>query len=256
MSSAGVREFLLAFADDEHLMGQQHTEWIGVAPFLEEDLAFASIGQDELGHAALLYELVLDLDGAAATDEAVDALAYRRSSADYRSCHLVERITPDWAEALVRHWIYDTFEAMRWGLVADSSLPGLGAIARRACSEEKFHRLHADALLDRLLPDSDARRRILDAVDTIAPRVPGLCEPAAGETAAVAAGAVAGPTSDLREPLERAIAARFSLTAGRTRAVGGSGVNGQNGRTRRSDHFEPLMLRMREVLDFDPEAKW
>lgn len=256
MSSAGVREFLLAFADDEHLMGQQHTEWIGVAPFLEEDLAFASIGQDELGHAALLYELVLDLDGTAATDEAVDALAYRRSNADYRSCHLVERNTPDWAEALVRHWIYDTFEAMRWGLVAHSSLPGLRAIARRARSEEKFHRLHADALLDRLLPESDAKRRILDAVDTIAPMVPGLCEPATGETEALAAGVAAGPTSDLREPLERAIAERFSLTAGRTRAAGGPGVNGQNGRTRRSDHFEPLMLRMREVLDFDSEAKW
>lgn len=256
MSSAGVREFLLAFADDEHLMGQQHTEWIGVAPFLEEDLAFSSIGQDELGHAALLYELVLDLDGTAASDEAVDALAYRRSSADYRSCHLVERTTVDWAEALVRHWIYDTFEAMRWGLVADSSLPGLGAIARRARREEEFHLLHADALLDRLLPEADARRRILDAVDAIAPMVPGLCEPAAGETEAITAGAVAGPTSDLREPLEQAIAARFALTAGYAGAAAGPGANAQNGRTRRSDHFEPLMLRMREVLDFDREAKW
>ena len=53
------RAVLLAFADDEHLMGQRHTEWIGVAPFLEEDLAFASIGQDELGHAAMLYALAM-----------------------------------------------------------------------------------------------------------------------------------------------------------------------------------------------------
>lgn len=252
----GLREFLLAFADDEHLMGQQHTEWIGVAPFLEEDLAFSSIAQDELGHAALLYELVLELDGIEATDEAVDALAYRRSSADYRSCHLVERTTPDWAEALVRHWIYDTFEAMRWRLVADSSLRGLGAIARQAQREEKFHRLHADALLDRLLGESDARRRILDAVDTIAPLVPGLCEPAAGEKAAIDADAVAGPTSGLLEPLERAIAERFALTVGHGRVADSPGANSQNGRTRRSDHFEPLMLRMREVLDFDPKARW
>ncbi len=42
-----LREYLLALADDDHLMGQQHTEWIGVAPFLEEDMALASIGQDE-----------------------------------------------------------------------------------------------------------------------------------------------------------------------------------------------------------------
>ena len=32
-----LREYLLALADDDHLMGQQHTEWIGVAPFLEEE---------------------------------------------------------------------------------------------------------------------------------------------------------------------------------------------------------------------------
>ncbi len=52
--SESAIEYLLAFADDEHLMGQRYTEWIGVAPFLEEDLALASIGQDELGHAAML----------------------------------------------------------------------------------------------------------------------------------------------------------------------------------------------------------
>ena len=28
--SEGIREYVLAFADDEHLMGQQHAEWIGV----------------------------------------------------------------------------------------------------------------------------------------------------------------------------------------------------------------------------------
>ena len=252
MSSSGVREFLLAFADDEHLMGQQHTEWIGVAPFLEEDLAFSSIGQDELGHAALLYELVLDLDGTAVTDEAVDALAYRRASTDYRSCHLVERTTTEWAEALVRHWIYDRFEVMRWHLVADSSLPKLGAVARRALREEKFHRLHADALLDRLLPEPDAKRRILDALHTLAPLVPGLCEPTSGEAAALSEGIAAGPTSELREPLEQAIEERFGCPA----PIDSPVANGQNGRTARSADFDPLLRRMREVLDYDPEAVW
>ena len=192
LSPAGVRDFLLAFADDEHLMGQQHTEWIGVAPFLEEDLAFSSIGQDELGHAALLYELVLELDGIEITDEAVDELAYRRNADDYRSCHLVEASVSDWAEALVRHWVYDTFEAMRWQLVVDSSIPRLRTIAQRALREEAFHRMHADALLDRLLPVSEARGRLLVALEGVMPLVPGLCEPPAGEAAAIAEGVAAG----------------------------------------------------------------
>lgn len=251
----GVREFLLAFADDEHLMGQQHTEWIGVAPFLEEDLAFSSIGQDELGHAALLYELVLELDDIEPTDTAIDALAFGRPDSDYRSCHLVEYTTRDWAEALVRHWLYDTFEAARWQLVSESSLTKLASIAHKALREEAFHRRHADALLDQLLGSPEARARILGALEAVAPLVPGLCEGTAGEAAAVASGTVAGPTADLLQPLLAAIVERFSGSATGDLSVGDSG-NGQAGRTRRSIWFEPLMARMREVLDYDPEAVW
>ena len=251
----GVREFLLAFADDEHLMGQQHTEWIGVAPFLEEDLAFSSIGQDELGHAALLYELVLELDGIEPTDAAVDQIAFGRPGRDYRCCHLVEYTTRHWAEALVRHWIYDAFEEMRWQLVADSSLPKLASIARRALREEAFHTRHADALLDKLLAAPEARNRILAALEAIAPLVPGLCEGTAGEDAAIEGGVAAGPTAGLLEPLVRHAQDRFGDAA--AGLLGAHGVaNGQARRTRRSDSFGPLVARMREVLDYDPEAVW
>ena len=253
----GLREFLLAFADDEHLMGQQHTEWIGVAPFLEEDLALSSIGQDELGHAALLYELVLGLDGIEPTDTAVDELAFGRPSPHYRSCHLVERATADWAEALVRHWIYDTFEEMRWRLVTGSSLPDLAAVAAKALREEAYHRRHADALLDSLLTSAIARSRLLTALETLAPLVPGLCEPTADEPAVVAAGIVAAPTSELFKPLTQAVGSRFAVPLPATdgHALVGA-VPSQANRTRRSESFKPLMARMREVLDYDPDAVW
>ena len=91
--TTGVREFLLAFADDEHLMGQQHAEWIGVAPFLEEDLAFCSIGQDELGHAASLYAIVAgDGDPTGVVDPAIDELAFHRDPVSYT--HLTLPTTP------------------------------------------------------------------------------------------------------------------------------------------------------------------
>ena len=252
MTVPAVREFLLAFADDEHLMGQQHTEWIGVAPFLEEDLAFSSIGQDELGHAALLYELVLELDGIEPTDTAVDLLAFGRPGREYRSCHLVEYTTHDWAEALARHWVYDTFEAARWQLVSVSSLPQLASVARRAQREEAFHTRHADALLDKLLASPEARERILAALETISPMVPGLCEPVAGEAEAVRGGVAAAPTAELLPRLEAAITDRFGGWVPPHPATG----DGQRGRTSRSTDFEALMARMREVLDYDPEAVW
>ncbi len=51
-------DFLLELADDELVLGWRDSEWTGIAPFLEEDVAFSSIAQSEIGHARALYELV------------------------------------------------------------------------------------------------------------------------------------------------------------------------------------------------------
>src|SRR5205823_5760665 len=48
---------LLAIADDELILGWRDSEWTGIAPMLEEDVAFSSIAQNEIGHARALYEL-------------------------------------------------------------------------------------------------------------------------------------------------------------------------------------------------------
>ena len=155
---------------------------------------------------------MLDLDGIEPTDTAVDKIALGRPNHDYRCCHLVEYTTHHWAEALVRHWIYDTFEEMRWQLVSDSALPKLASIARKALREEAFHRRHADALLDKLLAAPEARKRIEEALETVAPMASDLCEATAGEVSAIAETVTSGPTTDLLEPLARAIGERFGST--------------------------------------------
>ena len=180
---------LLAFADDEHLMGQQHTEWIGVAPFLEEDLAFCSIAQDELGHAAMLYELL-------AEDGGVDRLAFGRPPDDYRSCHLVEVPLPDWADALARHWLYDLAEELRWEALAGSSVDEVAAVVERAQREETYHRRHADALVRRMLHDPEAGGRVAASIDRLLPLADALWEPVAGEDEAVDDGVVTAASAD------------------------------------------------------------
>ncbi|MFT7476078.1 MAG: ring-1,2-phenylacetyl-CoA epoxidase subunit PaaC [Verrucomicrobiales bacterium] len=249
-ATPGLREFLLAFADDEHFMGQHHTEWIGVAPFLEEDLALASIGQDELGHAAMLYELVLELDGIEATDIEIDRLAYRRADDEYLSCPFTEYPTTDWAEALVRHWIYDTFESLRWGLVAESSYQPLADAAVRAGREEIYHLRHADALIDTLMVDAEARERLMAAVlklERLAYTLPS--DTSSDEDRLVAAGIISDHMSTLDRPLMQAIATRFE-TQLRPRDLP------EYDRAQRSEPFGPLIARMREVFDLDPSAVW
>lgn len=242
----GIREFILAFADDEHLMGQQHTEWIGVTPFLEEDLAFASIGQDELGHAALLYALLVGDD-----DAAIDQLAFFRPREEYRSCWLVECADPDWAHALVRHWMYDLAEEFRWELVSSSSLQALADVSVSARRDEAFHRRHADSLLDALLTDDEARARLTAARDRLAGRALGLFEATAGEAEAVQAGVAGAPLSTHLDEWKAAVDARFGPTDWE-----GALAPAQAARTQRSADFAALHSRMREVFDLDHAAAW
>ena len=245
------RAVLLAFADDEHLMGQRHTEWIGVAPFLEEDLAFASIGQDELGHAAMLYELVIsDRSGETPSAQAVDALAFRREPADYRSCWLVEAPCTEWATALVRHWLYDTAEALRWRELVASSDARVRDIAARAMSEERYHLRHADALLDALVGDSDAGARVAAALAEMLPLGVALFDdPSGAETAAE--DLVGRPLSALVPEWQTAVDGRFG-----SRDWAAVEPVAQAGRTVRSGAFATVYADMREVIMLDPEATW
>ena len=94
---------LLALADDEICLGHWYATWMGLGPFLEEDLATMSIAQDELGHARALYVLV-------EPDGDLDAVAYGRPAEAYRSSWLAEDACPTWEELFVRHLLYDEAE--------------------------------------------------------------------------------------------------------------------------------------------------
>lgn len=244
--SAAAREIILAFADDEHLMGQQHTEWIGVAPFLEEDLAFASIGQDELGHAALLFETLV---GSADAD--IDALAFYREPSEWRSCQLTELQLLDWSDTLVRHWLYDAAEDLRWKLFEESTIPALAATAVRALSEERFHRRHGDALLDALLTVDESRDRLAASLTKLLPAALTLFDGVASEAEAVDTGVVSAPLADLLAPWQSLVDQRFG-------PVDWAGVTAPplSQRTARHADFAPLLARMLEVLDLDRTVAW
>ncbi|MGD9701313.1 MAG: 1,2-phenylacetyl-CoA epoxidase subunit PaaC [Acidimicrobiia bacterium] len=238
----GEVEFLLAFADDEHLIGQRHTEWIGIAPFLEEDLAFASIAQDELGHAAALYELV---------DADVDRLALLRSPAEYRSSWFVEHPGDDWADAIVRQWLYDLAEEHRWAAVAGSRLAPLAHLAARAEREEQYHRRHARALLDAMWPDASARARLDAALATMLPLAVQQFEAVAGEGDALASGLSTTPWSDALPQWQDAVEAVIG-----PRSWPEPGAGATAGRTMRSAHFAAVYDELRAVITIDASATW
>jgi ring-1,2-phenylacetyl-CoA epoxidase subunit PaaC len=163
-------ESVIAFADDELVLGWRDSEWTGVAPFLEEDVAFSSIAQGEIGHARALYELASGVLGGDA-----DALAFDREPAEYRSAPLVELpLAGDWAGTVARHWLYETADAIRVADLMQSEWPELAGLAAKMDREEAYHRMHAQMWRDKLRGE----QRFEDAVGHLWPYALGVLEPA------------------------------------------------------------------------------
>ena len=117
-------DLLLTLADDELIVGWRDSEWTGVAPTLEEDVAFSSIAQNEIGHARALYELA-----AAELGTDADALAFDREPGEYLCAPLVElRLLDDWALTIARRYLYEEADRLRIGALMrseDRELAGL-----------------------------------------------------------------------------------------------------------------------------------
>ncbi|MBD0317178.1 MAG: phenylacetate-CoA oxygenase subunit PaaC [Thermoleophilia bacterium] len=162
-------DLLLELADDELVLGWRNSEWTGIAPFLEEDVAFSSIAQGEIGHARALYELA-----AAELGTTADELAFDRAPEEYRSAQLVElRLVPDWARTIARHYLYETADAIRIAALRTSEWEALAGLATKIEREEAYHVMHARMWAERLRTSS-GRRRFEQALDELWPLALGL----------------------------------------------------------------------------------
>jgi ring-1,2-phenylacetyl-CoA epoxidase subunit PaaC len=140
-----VQRALLEIADDELILGWRDSEWTGIAPFLEEDVAFSSIAQNEIGHARALYELV-----ARERDSTADELAFDRSPDEYRCARIVELRLLDWEKTIARHVLYEEADTERLHRLKQADNPEIAGLAAKIDREEAYHRMHAQMWHERL----------------------------------------------------------------------------------------------------------
>ncbi len=224
-----VVAFALALADDEMVLGHRHSEWLGLSPFLEEDLATASIAQDEMGHARGIYA-VLWPDWVER-----DALVTMRVPDAWRSCRLVESGARVWEQHLVRHLVYDLVEQHRWDALVTRSPHDFATLAERAGNEERWHRRHATELIQRLSGQHSAR--LQNQLEAMWPFVGDLFhgfDPSERSHA----------TSELARSLDS-----IGLRTPTVPFIPGD-------RTRRSAPFAEVHLSLTEVASLDPSATW
>jgi ring-1,2-phenylacetyl-CoA epoxidase subunit PaaC len=175
-----VNELLLGLADDELVIGWRDSEWTGIAPMLEEDVAFSSIAQNEIGHARAVYELLAD---------DADALAFDRAPDEYRCAPLVQLHLLEWAHSIARRWLYEVADEIRiTALMAD--VP----VAAKINREEAYHRMHAEMWHERLRDEPRFREAVTElwpyALGVVLPEQRGELSARAGldEVAAVERG--------------------------------------------------------------------
>jgi ring-1,2-phenylacetyl-CoA epoxidase subunit PaaC len=170
-------QLLLEIADDELILGWRDSEWTGIAPFLEEDVAFSSIAQNEIGHARALYELAAREVGTTA-----DELAFDRQPEEYRCSELVELRLPEWERTIARHVLYEQADAKRLERLKASDDADVAGLAAKIDREEVYHRLHAEMWHERLQGEPRYRealeelRPLVDRRDDHTPELAALWE--------------------------------------------------------------------------------
>jgi ring-1,2-phenylacetyl-CoA epoxidase subunit PaaC len=192
LPSVALGELLRSMADDEFVIGFSDSEWTGIAPQLEEDVAISSLAQDEIGHAAALYGLLGELTG-----EDPDAIAYDREPAAYRHCRLLDHGRGDWAMTIARRFLYDTADGVRLEALVGGSWAPLAELVGKLVREERYHRMHASVWLDRLARGGDASRlRLLAALTALGPDAATLFAPLPDEAALIEAGILTAPMAE------------------------------------------------------------
>ena len=161
-------ELLLEIADDELILGWRDSEWTGIAPTLEEDVAFSSIAQNEIGHARALYELAAEELGGDA-----DALAFDRAPEEYRCAPLVELHLLEWAPTIARRYLYEEADRVRIDALRHGDDAELAGLAAKIDREEVYHRMHAEMWAARLRDEP----RFRTAVETLWPYALGVVAP-------------------------------------------------------------------------------
>jgi ring-1,2-phenylacetyl-CoA epoxidase subunit PaaC len=224
VSERAQRLRLLPIADDELILGWRESEWTGIAPDLEEDVAFSSIAQNEVGHARALYALIAE-ELATTPDE----LAFDRAPAEYRSAPLVELRLPDWGDTIARRALYELADEVRLATLVDDPDPDVAGIARKIDREEAYHRLHAEMWVVRLLASAEGRSRLEASVRRLWPLALGVLE------------------GDQREQLAERAQERLGFALEPPEPVGRDG---------RSDEFEALWEEMTMVRRSVPGARW
>jgi ring-1,2-phenylacetyl-CoA epoxidase subunit PaaC len=246
-----VKEFLYKIADDQLILGHRNSEWTGLGPMVEEDIAFSSIAQDKIGQSQHIYEILHSLG-----EEDADTIAFTREASKFKCCHLTEYPIGEYDFSLVRNFFFNHAEMLRFEMLANSSLGPLAQLARKYRGEIKYHVMHSNTWIKQLgRANTESHERMQTTIDNTFNLALGIFEESEfawilkeqsifeGETALqhkwIEAIAPVIETASLKLP---------DASAWKPVYGGRKGLH--------TEYLQPLIEEMGEVFRLDPKAEW
>ena len=246
-----VKEFLYKIADDQLIIGHRNSEWTGLGPLVEEDIAFSSIAQDKIGQAQHIYEILHTLGEADA-----DTIAFTRNAADFKSCHLVEYPIGEYDFSLMRNFLFNHAEKIRFEMLADTSLEQLAKLAKKYRGEIKYHTMHSDTWITQLgRANEESHARMQTALNETFNLALGIFEESEFADTLKELNIFEGESALQNRWLEAItpLLEKASLVIPE-RSAWQPVYGGRKGY--HTEYLEPLLEEMGEVFRLDPKAEW
>jgi ring-1,2-phenylacetyl-CoA epoxidase subunit PaaC len=251
MNTEALKDLLYKIADDQLILGHRNSEWTGFGPLLEEDIAFSSMAQDKVGQSWQLYKILNELG-----ESDPDTVAFMRNADQFHNSQLVELPNGEYDFSLIRHFLFDTAELIRFTMLADSSYEPLAQLARKIKGELKYHKMHADIWIKQLgAATEESIEKLQQSLDMAFPYALGIFETSKFEDELISSGLFEGEEKLKTTWLDKVseIIEQTSLTLPdanlQTPVLGGRYGD-------HTTHLQPLLDEMSEVFKTDPTADW
>jgi ring-1,2-phenylacetyl-CoA epoxidase subunit PaaC len=249
--SAPLFDYVLGLADDALISAQRMSWWISRSPQLEEDVAMANIGLDQLGQARSLLAYAGQVEGGCRTE---DDLAYFRDERDFRNVKLVEREQRDFGVAMARLLTFSAWQSELYAALAHSTDPTLSGVAGKAVKEVAYHLDHAHHWVVRLGDGTEeSHARMQAALDAEWPWIEELFDGSSVDAGLIADGVAVDPATLRDGVLTRieAVVAEATLAVPQVSPAVGGGRQGLH-----TEEMGYLLAEMQHLARSHPEAAW
>ena len=245
-------EFCLRMGDNTLILGHRVSEWCGVGPVLEEDIALANTALDLIGQTQMWLELGAEVEGKSRT---ADHLAFLRDTWDFRNLLLVEQPNGDFGQTMMRQFLFDAWHLEMLKALRSSSEERVAEIAAKAEKEVSYHLERSSGTVIGLGDGTaESHERMQSALDLLYPYV---SEMFSGDDidAELAKAGIAPEPEDLRSAYDSNLAEVLNEA---TLAVPEGGFARAGGKTgfRHSEHLGHLLTEMQWLQRAYPGATW